>query len=86
MRVFELAQALATTSSDVLRQAGELGLEARSPLARLDDDEVKQLQSHFCRRSKEEIDREAEERRIKLSAKRESDDSADLHRSFFEQF
>ena len=73
MRVFELAQALATTSSDVLRQAGELGLEARSPLARLDDDEVKQLQSHFCRRSKEEIDREAEERRIKLSAKRESD-------------
>ena len=73
MRVFELAQTLATTSSDVLRQAGELGLEARSPLARLDDDEVKQLQSHFCRRPKEEIDREAEERRVKLSAKREAD-------------
>ncbi|MEI8241915.1 MAG: translation initiation factor IF-2 [bacterium] len=73
MRVFELAQTLATTSSDVLRQAGELGLEARSPLARLDEDEVKQLQSHFCRRTKEEIDREAEERRVKLSAKREAD-------------
>jgi translation initiation factor IF-2 len=73
MRVFELAQTLATTSSDVLRQAGELGLEARSPLARLDEDEVKQLQSHFCRRAKEDIDREAEERRVKLSAKRETD-------------
>ena len=73
MRVFELAQALATTSSDVLRQAGELGLEARSPLARLDEDEARQLQSHFCRRTKEEIDREAEERRVKLSAKREAD-------------
>jgi len=73
MRVFELAQTLATTSSDVLRQAEELGLDARSPLARLDADEVKQLQSHFCRRSKEEIDRETEERRVKLSAKRETD-------------
>ena len=73
MRVFELAQTLATTSSDVLRQAGELGLEARSPLARLDEDEVKQLQSHFCRRAKEDVDREAEEHRVKLSAKRETD-------------
>ena len=73
MRVFELAQTLATTSSDVLRQAGELGLEARSSLARLDDGEVKQLQSHFCRRTKDVIDREAEERRVKLSAKREAD-------------
>ena len=73
MRVFELAQSLATTSSDVLRHAGELGLDARSPLARLDEEEAKQLRSHFCRRSKEEIDRETEERRLKLSAKREAD-------------
>ncbi len=73
MRVFELAQSLSTTSSDVLRHAGELGLDARSPLARLDEAETKQLRAHFCRRPKEEVDRETEERRLKLSAKRESD-------------
>ena len=73
MRVFELAQALATTSSDVLRQAAELGLEARSPLARLDDDEAQQLRARLGSRTPEETGREAEERRIKLSAKRETD-------------
>ena len=73
MRVFELAQTLATTSSDVLRHAEELGLEARSPLARLDEAESNQLKSHFARRSKEDVEREAQAHRLKLSAKREAD-------------
>ena len=73
MRVFELAQALAATSSDVLRQAAELGLEARSPLARLDDDEARQLRARLGSRTPEETGRDAEERRVKLSAKRETD-------------
>ena len=73
MRVFELAQTLATTSSDVLKHAEELGLEARSPLARLDDDESNQLRSHFARRSMEDVERETQAHRLKLSAKRETD-------------
>lgn len=73
MRVFELAQTLATTSSDVLRQAGELGLEARSPLTRLDDEDVAKLQASFHRRPKEELDRDAAEHLARMTAKRGAD-------------
>ncbi|MDD5705591.1 MAG: translation initiation factor IF-2 [Kiritimatiellae bacterium] len=48
MRVFELAKALKTTSADLLRQAQALKLDAHSPLARLDDDDVRALKAHFA--------------------------------------
>ena len=71
MRVLELAQTLSTTSTEVLRLAKELGLDASSPLARLDDSDIQKIQSHFRPRSKEEMDREAAERAARLKEKKE---------------
>jgi translation initiation factor IF-2 len=71
MRVNELAKTLSTTSTEVLRLAKELGLEASSPLARLDDGDIQKIKSHFQPRSKEEMDREAAERAARLKEKKE---------------
>ena len=46
MRVCELASRAQTSSFEVIKQAEELDIEAYSPLTKLDDDEVKQLQEY----------------------------------------
>jgi len=58
------------TSAEVLRQAEKLGLDAHSPLARLDDDDVRQLTSSLQGRAKEDLVREQATRHAQLETKR----------------
>jgi len=73
MRVFELAQALTTTSSDLLRQAEALGLDAHSPLSRLSDEEIAKVRACFKNRSASEIECQTRERQVRLKAKTETE-------------
>ena len=70
MRIFELAQALKTTSGDILRLAKSLDLDVHSTLSRLDDADIRSLKSHFARRTEASL-RENEAAQDLLSAKRE---------------
>src|SRR5690554_919829 len=66
MRVFELAQSLKTTGADLLRRAQSLKLDVHSPLARLDDDDIKALREHLAQHpSEDDVASQA-----KLAAKR----------------
>ena len=47
MRVYELAQKFGVTSADVLKKAGEKGLEATSAISVLDDGDAKALEAEF---------------------------------------
>ena len=70
MRIFELAQALKTTSGEVLRLARALDLDAHSTLSRLDDDDIQALKSHMAARPPEAL-REQDAAQARLAAKRE---------------
>jgi translation initiation factor IF-2 len=72
MRVFDLAQSLNTTSTEVLGQAERLGFEAHTPLSRLEADEVRQLQAHFTQRTPADIERDAAARKLQLEAKQQA--------------
>jgi translation initiation factor IF-2 len=72
MRVFELAQSLNATSAEVLGQAQQLGLETRTPLSRLEADEVSQLQAFFTGRTQADTERAAAARKLALEAKRQA--------------
>ncbi len=54
---------------EVLKQADALGIEAYSPLSRLDAQAVKRLQKHFLSRSSEDIERETAERAARKAEK-----------------
>ncbi|MDD4016969.1 MAG: translation initiation factor IF-2 [Kiritimatiellae bacterium] len=69
MRVCELAKKVQTSSVEVLKQADALGIEAYSPLSRLDAQAVARLQEHFLRRSSADIERETAERAARKAAK-----------------
>ena len=68
MRIFELAQALKTTSGDLLRQARSLNLDAHSPLSRLDDDEIQTLKRHLAAHAADQTATAGQDR---LAAKRD---------------
>ncbi|NLF85648.1 MAG: hypothetical protein GX571_06030, partial [Lentisphaerae bacterium] len=70
MRIFELAQALKTTSGELLRVARALDLDAHSTLSRLDDDDVQALKRHLAERPPE-ARRGQEAAQARLAAKRE---------------
>ncbi len=58
MRVSELAKKIQTSSVEVLKQAGALGIEAYSPLTQLDAQDVSRLQDHFKQRPAVDVERE----------------------------
>ncbi len=77
MRVYELAKKLQTSSSEVLKQAGALGLEADSVLTKLEPSDAKKLQDVFAKREKSDeasalATKLAEKRAKAASASRES--------------
>jgi len=69
MRVCELAKNVQTSSVEVLKQADALGIEAYSPLSRLDAQAVARLQEHFLQRSSADIERENSERAARKTEK-----------------
>ena len=62
MRVCELASRAQTSSFEVIKQAEGLDIEAYSPLTKLEDDEVKQLQEALNKRSPQDIEKDIAER------------------------
>jgi hypothetical protein len=68
MRVYELAKKLQTSSSEVLKQASALGLEADSVLTKLEPSDAKKLQDVFAKREKSD---ESSALATKLAEKRE---------------
>lgn len=77
MRVYELAKKLQTSSSEVLKQASALGLEADSVLTKLEPSDAKKLQDVFAKREKSDdtsalATKLAEKRAKAASASRES--------------
>ena len=62
MRVCELASKAQTSSFEVIKQAEGLDIEAYSPLTKLDDDEVKQLQEALNKRSPQDIEKDIADR------------------------
>ncbi len=69
MRVCELAKNVQTSSVEVLKQADALGIEAYSPLSRLDAQSVSRLQEHFKQRPAADVERENAERAALQTAK-----------------
>jgi translation initiation factor IF-2 len=69
MRIAELATELKTTPRDLLKQAVALGVEARSILSRLDDDDVDALTKGFKRRASIELADDESRVRQTLAAK-----------------
>lgn len=63
MRVCELANRAQTSSYEVIKQAEMLDIEAYSPLTKLEDDEVKQLQEALNKRSPADIEKAINERK-----------------------
>lgn len=72
MRVFELAQSINATSTEVLGQAERLGFEVRSPLSSLEAEEVRRLQAYFTARTPSDIERAASARKAQLEAKQQA--------------
>jgi translation initiation factor IF-2 len=77
MRVYELAKKLQTSSSEVLKQASALGLEADSVLTKLEPSDAKKLQDVFAKREKSDASsalatKLAEKREKAASVSRES--------------
>jgi translation initiation factor IF-2 len=62
MRVCELAARAQTSSFEVIREAEALDIEAYSPLTRLKDEEVRQLQDALNKRTPQEIEKKIAER------------------------
>ncbi|MEI7900911.1 MAG: translation initiation factor IF-2 [bacterium] len=62
MRVCELAKKAQTSSAEVLKQADALGIEAYSPLSKLDAQEASRLQDYFKQRPATDVERENAER------------------------
>ncbi len=62
MRVCELAARAQTSSFEVIREAEALDIEAYSPLTRLEDEEVRQLQDALNKRTPQDIEKKIAER------------------------
>lgn len=73
MRVYELAKKLHISSSEVLKQANELGFDADSVLTKLETSDAKKLQDVFAKREKSD---ESSPLETKLAEKREKAASA----------
>lgn len=69
MRVCELASRAQTSSFEVIKQAEGLDIEAYSPLTKLEDDEVKQLQEALNKRSPLDIEKDIAERAARREKK-----------------
>ena len=69
MRVSELAKKIQTSSIEVIKQAGVLGIEAYSPLTQLDAQDVSRLQDHFKQRPAVDVEREQAEQAVRRGEK-----------------
>jgi translation initiation factor IF-2 len=69
MRVCELAARAQTSSFEVIRQAEALDIEAYSPLTKLEDDDIRQLQEALNKRTPQEIEQDIAERAARRERK-----------------
>lgn len=76
MRIIELAKDLNTTPRDLLKQAEGLGIEARTILSRIDEDDVELLTKGFKKRASIEVADDESKTRQLLAAKQEQAETA----------